>query len=65
VKNNPTANHECDDVAGKFTTPVNEKKYLPDRGAVNIPDAKFMAFPKFTLAKSNGIVAIELNEEFL
>ncbi len=65
VKNNPTANHACDDVTGKLASPVNEKKYVPGRGAVNIPDVKFMPFPSFTHAKSNGIVPIVSNEEFL
>jgi hypothetical protein len=28
---------------------------IPGRGAVNFPDVKFMAFPSFTTANSNGI----------
>jgi hypothetical protein len=34
---------------------VNEKKKIPGRGAVNFPDAKFMAFPSFARAKLNVI----------
>jgi hypothetical protein len=37
---------------------VNEKKKIPGRGAVNIPDVKSMAFPSFTIAKSNGIFPV-------
>jgi hypothetical protein len=45
---------------------VKEKKYIPGRGAVNIPDGKSMAFPSFTQANSNGIgVSCVENEEFL
>jgi hypothetical protein len=44
---------------------VNEKKKIPGRGAVNIPDVKFMAFPSFTCAKSNGIGAPYVEKEEL
>jgi hypothetical protein len=32
-------------------------------GAVKIPDVKFMAFPSFSTANSNGIVPVVENEE--
>jgi hypothetical protein len=43
---------------------VNEKKYIPGRGAVNFPVCKFMAFPSFTTANWNGIgiLAVEKPE---
>ena len=53
-----------DDV--NFISPVNEKKQIPVCGAVNFPDVKFMAFPSFTRAKSNGIgVLVDENVELL
>jgi hypothetical protein len=34
---------------------MNEKKYVPGRGAVKIPDDKFMAPPMFSFSISKGI----------
>jgi hypothetical protein len=38
---------------GIFPSPDAEKKYLPFRGAVNLPVSKFMAPPTFSRAVSN------------
>jgi hypothetical protein len=61
-----------DTVADFCAIPVKEKKYIPGRGAVNIPDVKFMAipdvkfmaFPTFSRASSKGIVPILSSKVF-
>ena len=52
--NNPNL-RGADDDAEICATPLKEKKYVPDFGAVKTPDAKFIAPPVLSFSISNGI----------